>query len=120
MASLLFKSPYTRQIALWTLRTFSSPETYKCITTDIAKFLGLPKDIDRSAVAKLSATLGGMLRELESNGKPTGLPSHVTDNTDRLARMCRLNATEQAILQYLVCCKTHPGTDRYKDCVALF
>ena len=110
MAAHSFKSPYTRQIALWILRTFSPALARKRFVhreqyadRDIAEFLGLPKEIAEGGVSCICRHLDKMLSALENSQQAIGLPSHVEENFSKLAEMFRLNPAERRILQFLAC-----------------
>jgi transitional endoplasmic reticulum ATPase len=115
MAAHSFRSPYSRQIALWVLRAFSTANARKSLfcqegygNREIAKFLGLPKPFHADAVTKIPAMLDATLANLESSHEAFELPQRTAENVSHLARMCRLNSTERAILQYLICRQVHP------------
>ncbi len=113
MASLPFKSPYSRQIALWVLRAFSPALARKRFFRregyadgDIAEFLGLPEEVDESEISSICRQLDNMLSALENCPQAIGLPSHVEEIFSKLGETFRLNPTERRILQFLACSQT--------------
>jgi len=115
MATIPFRSSYTRQIGLWVLRAIA-PELARCLffhhrnyaDKDIAAFLGLPQVVNADTHAAILRQLDATLASLEKTRKPVGLTKQANSNFSEFARIFQLNPTETAILQYLACAKVEP------------
>ena len=115
MTSTPFRSAHNRQLALWVLRAFS-PDLARCqffchlnyADKDLARFLGLPLEINEDTLSATCQQLDTLLAMLEGTRSPVGLSRQAGRNFAVLAGTFHLNPTEVAILQFLACAKIEP------------
>ncbi len=109
MASLRFRSPYSRLLALWILRAFAPALGRSSFIRDgayadpdIAEFLGLPVPFD----PKKCGAVAGMLDDLQISVERAGTASLSTlaqRNFTKLATAINLNPVEERVLEFFAC-----------------
>ena len=102
------ETPYSRRIALWVLRLFTSSAASRYFIRDnsysdrdVAQFLGLPISHKASELAKVPKLMIKMLNELEARGSEELDPS-ITENLAAFSSALNLNETESKILEFYI------------------
>lgn len=103
-----FETSYSRRIALWVLRLFTSSAASRyfikedCFRDqDVAQFLGLPLSCEAKEIAKVPKILIKMLNELEAIG-PEDLDPSMAENLAAFCAALNLNETESKILEFYI------------------
>ncbi len=114
MASHRFRSSYDRLLALWVLRAFSPGlgrssffDGSAYTEPDLAKYLGLPLQLEEGAHREISDLLDALLISLEQAG-PASLPARARNNFTRFSASLKLNSNEQRILEFFACMEIEP------------
>lgn len=109
-----FETSYSRRIALWVLRLFTSSTASHyfmkedCFRDhDVAKFLGLPPSYNAKDRAKISKLLVKMLNELEAKGEEELDPS-IEENLAAFSLALNLNATESKVIEFFILANIDP------------
>ena len=117
MATQNFKSPYSRLLAIWTLRAFSPglgraqllvDSSYS--DTNIAQFLGLPADPDAETFRSVPRLMIDLSAALEKSGQARFL-AKAQKNFDQFAAALKLDANEQRILEWFACMEVESNLD---------
>ena len=117
MAVTNFKSPYTRQFALWVLRAIS-PELARSLfvhnrfyaNKEIAAFLGLPKEFNEDTLADVFRQLDTTLIALEGTSRPIRLPKRVSDNLTEFTRIFHLTRPRPRSCAISLAAKSNPSS----------
>jgi SpoVK/Ycf46/Vps4 family AAA+-type ATPase len=117
MATQNFESPYSRLIAIWTLRALSPGlgraqflVDYSYSDTNIAQFLGLPANPDAETFRSVPRLMNDLSASLEKSGQARFL-AKAQKNFDQFAEALKLDSTEQRILEWFACMEVESNLD---------
>lgn len=124
-----FRSAYSRQSALWILRMFAQgigracffsylPDLSRPGTTEpryaapgVAAFLGLPSSEGADGGAAVRETMARLLRALEDDTRPVGLPRTLQRNVQAIGDRFGLDEDSRTIFGYFACRSVDPLLD---------